>query len=101
MDKSELIILEKPEHRRDELGQLVKDGVTHREIFCQVKNVKRSEWAAAAHNGKRAAYCVTVWADEYQGEEVAILNGTRYGIYRTYSPNGEEMELYLEQKAGV
>ena len=39
--------------------------------------------------------------DEYQGEEIAILNGARYGIYRTYSPNGEEMELYLEQKAGV
>lgn len=101
MDKSELIILEKPKYRRDELGQLVKDGVTHREIFCRVQNIKRSEWAAAAHNGKRAAYCVIVWADEYQGEEVAILNGVRYGIYRTYSPNGEDMELYLEQKAGV
>lgn len=101
MDKSELIILEKPKYRRDGLGQLVKDGVAHREIFCKIQNIKRAEWAAAAHNGKRAAYCVTVWADEYQGEEVAILNGFRYGIYRTYSPNGEEMELYLEQKAGV
>ena len=101
MDKSELIILEKPKYKRDELEQMVKDGVTHREIFCRVQNVKRSEWAAAAHNGKRPAYCVIVWADEYQGEEVAILNGVRYGIYRTYSPNGEEMELYLEQKAGV
>lgn len=101
MDKTELIILEKPKYRRDELGQMVKNGVTHREIFCKIQNAKRSEWAAAANNGKRAAYCVTVWADEYQGEEVAILNGVRYGIYRTYSPNGEEMELYLEQKAGV
>lgn len=101
MDKSELIILEKPKYRHDELGQMVKDGVTNREIFCRVQNIKRSEWAAAAHNGKRAAYCVIVWADEYQGEEVAILNGVRYGIYRTYSPNGEDMELYLEQKAGV
>lgn len=101
MDKTELIILEKPKYRRDKLGQMVKDGVTHREIFCKIQNIKRSEWAAAAHNGKRAAYCVTVWADEYQGEEVAILNGVRYGIYRTYSPNGEDMELYLEQKAGV
>lgn len=101
MDKSELITLEAPKYKEDDIDQLVKDGVTQREIFCQVKNVKRSEWAAAAHNGKRAAYCVTVWADEYQGEEIAILNGVRYGIYRTYSPNGEDMELYLEQKAGV
>lgn len=101
MDKSEELILETPEYREGSLSQLVRDGVTKRMVFCRVQNVKRSEWAAAAHNGKRAAYCVTVWADEYQGEEIAILNGVRYGIYRTYSPNGDEMELYLEQKAGV
>ena len=101
MDKSEELILEAPKYREDALSQLVRDGVPQRTVFCQVQSVKRSEWAAAAHSGKRATYCVTVWADEYQGEEVAILNGTRYGIYRTYSPNGDEMELYLEQKAGV
>lgn len=101
MDKTEELILEAPKYREDELAQLVQDGVTQRTVFCRVQNIKRSEWAAAAHNGKRAAHCVTVWADEYQDEEVAILNGVRYGIYRTYSPNGEEMELYLEQKAGV
>ena len=101
MDKSEQITLEAPKYKSDGISQLVKDGVTTRKIFCKIQNVKRSEWAAAANNGKRAAYCVTVWADEYQGEEVAILNGVRYGIYRTYSPNGEEVELYLEQKAGI
>ncbi len=101
MDKSEQITLEAPKYKSDGISQLVKAGVTHRTIFCKIQNVKRTEWAAAANNGKRAAYCVTVWADEYQGEEVAILNGVRYGIYRTYSPNGEEIELYLEQKAGV
>ena len=101
MDKTELLTLEAPKYREDSLAQLVQDGVTQRTVFCQVQNIKRTEWAAAAHNGKRAAYCVTVWADEYQGEEIAILNGVRYGIYRTYSPNGDEMELYLEQKAGV
>lgn len=101
MDKSEQITLEAPKYREDGLAQLVQDGVTQRTVFCRVQDIKRSEWAAAAHNGKRAAYCVIVWADEYQGEEVAILNGVRYGIYRTYSPNGEDMELYLEQKAGV
>lgn len=101
MDKSELITLEAPTYAEDAIGQLVQTGVVHREIFCRIQNVKRAEWAAAAHNGKRAAYCVTVWADEYQGEEVAILNGTRYSIYRTYSPNGDDTELYLEQKAGV
>ena len=49
----------------------------------------------------KAAWCVTIWADEYHGEMVAVLNGTRYGIYRTYQVNTEELELYLEQKVGV
>ena len=101
MDKSELIVLETPKYKADAIGQLIPDGVSTRQIFCRIQNVKRSEWAAAAHNGKRAAYCVTVWADEYQGEEVAVLNGVRYSIYRTYSPGGDELELYLEQKTGV
>lgn len=101
MDKSRQITLEKPAYRMDALNQLVPDGVTSYTVFCSVKNVTRTEWADAAHLGMKATYCVTVWADEYGGETVAILDGVRYGIYRTYQPNPEEIELYLEQKAGV
>lgn len=43
----------------------------------------------------------TVFAPEYQGEEVAEINGVRYSIYRTYRDKGEKLELYLERKAGV
>ena len=56
MDKSEQITLEAPKYKSDGISQLVKDGVTTRKIFCKIQNVKRSEWAAAANNGKRAAY---------------------------------------------
>ena len=49
----------------------------------------------------KAAYCVTVWADEYNGEQTAVLDGVRYSIYRTYQPNTEEIELYLQQKVGT
>lgn len=101
MDKSERITLEAPQYQQDGLKQFVQVGVTTREIFCSVRNVRRSEWFSAAQAGLKAQYCVTVWADEYQGETVAILNGVHYSIYRTYRPNGEDMELYLEQKAGV
>lgn len=101
VDKSREITLEKPAYREDDLNQLVADGVTAQVVFCSVKNVTRTEWADAAQLGMKAAYCVTVWADEYSGENVAILDGVRYGIYRTYQPNSEEIELYLERKAGV
>ena len=101
MDKSRKITLEKPRYRTDGLKQRIPDGVETREIFCQVKSITRAEWSAAAVKGLKSAYCVTVWANEYQNEEVAILDGVRYAIYRTYSPNSEEMELYLERRAGV
>lgn len=101
MDKSRQITLEKPAYREDALNQIVADGVLTQTVYCSVKNVSRTEWADAAQLGMKAAYCVTVWADEYSGENVAILDGVRYGIYRTYQPNPEEIELYLQQKTGV
>lgn len=101
MDKCEILTLEKPKYRQDAIGQHVPDGVATRDIFCSVRSISRAEWTAAASRDLKAAYCVTVWADEYQGETIAILNGVRYAVYRTYQPNSEDMELYLEQKAGV
>lgn len=38
---------------------------------------------------------------DYQGEEIAEINGDRYGIYRTYFATTDTIELYLEKKAGV
>lgn len=101
MDKSDIVTLEAPKYKQDATSQFVPDGVTTRDIFCNIQNVKRSEWLAAAQKGLKASFCITVWADEYQGETVAILDGTRYGVYRTYRPNTEDIELYLEQKVGV
>ena len=101
MDKTDILTLEKPKYKQDGLSQHIPNGVTTREVFCAKQNVKRSEWLTAAQLGFKAAWCVTIWADEYQGETVAILDGLRYGIYRTYQPNSEELELYLEQKVGA
>lgn len=101
VDKSNQIILEALKYKTDALNQFIPDGVTQKTIFCAVKSVTRTEWTAAAQLGMKAAYCVTVWADEYDGETVAILDGMRYGVYRTYQPNPEEIELYLQQKVGT
>lgn len=101
MDKTNIIILEKPIYRKDDINQLVADGVTRREVFCSGLNLKRSEWAEAGRRGLKSAGCVTVWADEYAGETVAVLDGVRYAVCRTYEPNSDEIELYLEERAGV
>ena len=101
MDKSGEITLEKQTFRTDALKQRVPDKPEQRTVFCRINSVSRSEWSSAAQSGLKAAYRVTVWADEYHGETVAILDDVRYGIYRTYQPNADEIELYLERKVGA
>ena len=101
MDKTDLIQLVGLTIVDDAQKQKVEVENEPREIFCSVKNITRAEWAAAGQKGLKPAACVVVWADEYQDEEIAILGGKRYGVYRTYQPNPEEVELYLQKKGGV
>ena len=101
MDKTDVIQLVGVTITDDDLKQKKETELPPREIFCTVKNITRAEWAAAGQRGLKPAACVVVWANEYQGEEIVILNGQRYGVYRTYRPNPEELELYLEKKGGV
>ena len=100
-EKNDVICLERSTYREDALAQLVPDGTEVREIYCTLCRPTRTEWASAARLGLKSSYCAIVWADEYGGETTAVVDGVRYGIYRTYKPNSEEIELYLEQKVGV
>lgn len=96
-----MVTLVKPVYRRDGLNQYVSDGEIKQDVYCKVDSVSQSEWSTAAQNGFKAAYRIIVWADEYGGATAAILDGQRYGIYRTYQPNADEIELYLERKVGA
>lgn len=100
MDRSNTITLVSVSYTQDAIGQPIPTEQTST-IFCNVRSVNRSEWAAAGQLGLKPEYMVTVFAPEYHGEEIAILNGVRYGIYRTYRDTGERLELYLERKVGV
>lgn len=101
MDKTDLITLERVTYTKDSLEQLIPGEPELITLFCRKDSITRTEWLSAAQLGKKAAWRVTVWADEYHGEETAILDGVRYGIYRTYQASADEIELYLEQKVGA
>ena len=60
-----------------------------------------AEFFDAGRSGLRAALKITVFDADYHGESIAVVDGVRYGIYRTYRAKGEQVELYLEEKAGV
>ena len=73
----------------------------YRDVFCNITSVSADEWLNAGKAGLRAEYRATMFLYDYQGEELAELDGVRYGIYRTYAGTNETIELYLERKAGV
>ena len=101
MEKTDVISLVGVKHERDGRRQQVPKEQPAREIFCSIKSITRAEWAAVGHRGMKPALCAVVWADEYNGELTTVYGGQRYGVYRTYQPNPEEIELYLEKKAGT
>lgn len=41
-----------------------------------------------------------MFAFDYNGEDIVEIDGNRYSVYRTYRAKADEIELYLEKKAG-
>jgi SPP1 family predicted phage head-tail adaptor len=99
MDKSRVITLITTVYEPDALGQLVP-AETSKNVFCNISSVSASEWFEAGREGLRAEYRATMFAHDYSGEQIAELDGVRYGIYRTFLGRNETIELYLERKAG-
>lgn len=100
MDRSNVINLIAKTYKVDAIGQRVPQE-TSREVFCSVSSVSGSEFLEAGRNGIKAEHKITMFAPDYEGEEIAELDGVRYSIYRTYIGKNETIELYLEKKAGV
>lgn len=74
---------------------------TLRYIWAEVESVQRSEWNAAGMAGINPEARLVTPSVNYRGERIAVLNGERYGIYRTYDRKNGETELYLQKMQGV
>ena len=98
--RNEVISLVAVTYTTDAIGQKTPKE-TSRDVFCKVESVSQSEWFEAGRSGLKAEYRATVSLDDYQGEEIAVYNGSRYGVYRTYRKDPSEIELYLEKKGGI
>ena len=71
-------------------------------VFATLQSVSRAEWTSYSSTGRSGlvpAYVALVFSGDYNGESVAEYEGVRYGIYRTYERDDEQVELYLEKKA--
>ncbi|MCI8374856.1 MAG: phage head-tail adapter protein [Lachnospiraceae bacterium] len=91
----------KETYAQDEIGQMIPSE-TGTEIYVEIGSVTRGEWAAASRDGLNPAIVLRTQRVNYSGERIVEIGGVRYGIYRTYAPpDSDDIELYLEEKAGV
>lgn len=100
MARSDVLFLLSETKTQDTAG-VWHDVVTPRQIFCKVESVTRAEFFDGGRSGLNPEYKFTVFAGDYNGEDSCEYNGRRYGIYRTYHTDRDEVELYAERKSGL
>ena len=101
----ELIYLIWEEYQPDAIGQMVPIE-TLAPIWAHLQSVTRAEWSSAGQNGLQPQIVAITPRVNYSGEEVVQIGegdaSKRYGVYRTYAPpDSDQIELYLERKAGI
>ncbi len=103
MNKSVTIDLLKKTYTTDAMGQSVYTTQT-RTVFATLTSISRAEWTSYLQTGRQGlvpAYVATIFFGDYEGENECVYEGQTYGIYRTYERDDEQVELYLEKKAGL
>lgn len=98
----DILILIESVFNENENGEQIESDGRSLEVWAHSESISRAEWYEAGRNGFAPSLVVTTPRSNYSGEHIAIWNGKRYEIYRTYySDDNENVELYLEEKAGV
>lgn len=100
MDRSTPITLVAVAYATDLIGQRVETEST-RTVYCNLRSVTRQEWKNAGEMGLKPSYTATMFTYDYEGEQIVQIGEKRYGVYRTYLTTNDQIELYLEEKAGV
>ena len=72
-----------------------------KEVWCSIESITQHEFFEAGRDDIRAEYKVTLNVDDYDGQRIVEIDGSRYAVYRTYRPGADDIELYLEDKAGL
>lgn len=99
MERNDVLTLIAETFQPDSIQQMLPSE-TSREIFATAKSVTFSEWNETGKRGMRPAWKMEVFPFDYEGEELVEYLGIRYRVYRTYQPNEDTLELYLEERSG-
>ncbi|WP_135553218.1 phage head closure protein [Paenibacillus cymbidii] len=78
---------------RDEFNELVDGPETVRSVFANKKSARLSEFYQAHAVGLKPDTVFEIREIEYRDERKVKYGGVEYHIIRTYSKNGEVLEL--------
>lgn len=70
------------------------------EVFANQKSIRQSEFYQAAATPLRPEIMFEIRSEEYNDESKLTYEGKTYDIIRTYSKNGEILELICTGQAG-
>ena len=99
MDRSDVLTLISQTRTQDDYGRWIPN-TSERQVYVQVDSITHSEFYDAGRNGLNPEYRFTMFAYDYQGEELCEYNGNKFAIYRTYKRRDDMIELYAERQGG-
>jgi SPP1 family predicted phage head-tail adaptor len=86
--------------KEDEIGNILLEDLTVREILAEKKSIKQSEFYQASIAGLKPEMTFVVWSVEYNQETLLEYKGVRYDIIRTFDSDEKNTELVCEVKTG-
>ena len=99
MNLAEKIALVSIEYAQDDLGEWTETR-TNTEIFGWVESVSMSEFYQAGMQGLEPEYKITIWMQEYGGQDLVEYNSKIYSVYRTFRRSDGRLELYVTERKG-
>lgn len=100
MDRSNTLKLVAETYTENAIG-VYEPKETETEVFCSIESITQREWAEASRQGFNPETKATINRYEYNNEQIVVIEGKRYSVYRTFVAKGEKIELYLERKVGT
>lgn len=94
MQWGDILILEEYVSENDSLNSPYLSKKSSKEVFCNVKSVKRAEYYQAQSLGyKPEKVFIVKIADFEEKYNYVLFNSKEYSILRTYKINSEDIEL--------
>lgn len=84
----------------DDIGQ-PEASTASVDIIAEVREVTQSEYIQGKQDGLSPVFVFRISSFIYSGQRIAQFNGDRYSIYRTYQPDENYIELYVEREVGA